>query len=106
MRSTEGHFKSGFTAPLNVSREILQESRDVEAIRNGCVKRTLGLLGSCGKAKGQIRDVLEHLQQGSERGLRRRFRQSRAAREARALCYYGQAAPKHRTSRSLITWGG
>jgi molecular chaperone HtpG len=30
--------------PLNVSREILQESRDVEAIRNGCIKRVLGLL--------------------------------------------------------------
>jgi molecular chaperone HtpG len=30
--------------PLNVSREILQESRDVEAIRNGCVKRVLDLL--------------------------------------------------------------
>jgi molecular chaperone HtpG len=30
--------------PLNVSREILQESRDVEAIRGGCVKRVLDLL--------------------------------------------------------------
>ncbi len=30
--------------PLNVSREILQESRDAEAIRAGCVKRVLGLL--------------------------------------------------------------
>ena len=30
--------------PLNVSREILQQSRDVEAIRAGCVKRVLGLL--------------------------------------------------------------
>jgi molecular chaperone HtpG len=30
--------------PLNVSREILQESRDVEAIRAGCTKRVLGLL--------------------------------------------------------------
>jgi molecular chaperone HtpG len=30
--------------PLNVSREILQKSRDVEAIRNGSVKRVLGLL--------------------------------------------------------------
>jgi molecular chaperone HtpG len=30
--------------PLNVSREILQESRDVEAIRSGCTKRVLGLL--------------------------------------------------------------
>lgn len=30
--------------PLNVSREILQESRDVKAIREGCGKRVLGLL--------------------------------------------------------------
>ncbi len=30
--------------PLNVSREILQQSRDIEAIRSGCVKRVLTLL--------------------------------------------------------------
>ena len=30
--------------PLNVSREILQESKDVEAIRAGCVKKVLGVL--------------------------------------------------------------
>ncbi|MEP6655777.1 MAG: molecular chaperone HtpG [Betaproteobacteria bacterium] len=30
--------------PLNVSREILQESRDVETIRSGCIKRVLTLL--------------------------------------------------------------
>lgn len=30
--------------PLNVSREILQESKDIEAIRAGCTKRVLGLL--------------------------------------------------------------
>jgi molecular chaperone HtpG len=30
--------------PLNVSRELLQESRDVKAIREGCTKRVLGLL--------------------------------------------------------------
>ncbi len=30
--------------PLNVSREILQESRDVEAIKAGCVKKVLGAL--------------------------------------------------------------
>ena len=30
--------------PLNVSREILQESKVVETIRAGCVKRVLGLL--------------------------------------------------------------
>ncbi len=30
--------------PLNVSREILQESRDVKAIREGCTRRILGML--------------------------------------------------------------
>ena len=30
--------------PLNVSREILQQSRDVDTIRAGCTKRILGLL--------------------------------------------------------------
>ena len=30
--------------PLNVSRELLQESRDVKAIREGCAKRVLGML--------------------------------------------------------------
>jgi molecular chaperone HtpG len=30
--------------PLNVSREILQESKDIEAIRNGCSRRVLSML--------------------------------------------------------------
>ncbi|MBK9625378.1 MAG: molecular chaperone HtpG [Rhodocyclaceae bacterium] len=30
--------------PLNVSREILQESKDIESIRNGCSKKVLGML--------------------------------------------------------------
>ncbi|TRZ90624.1 MAG: molecular chaperone HtpG [Rhodocyclaceae bacterium] len=30
--------------PLNVSREILQESKDIESIRNGCTKKVLGML--------------------------------------------------------------
>ncbi len=30
--------------PLNVSREVLQQSRDIDAIRAGCTKRTLDLL--------------------------------------------------------------
>ncbi len=30
--------------PLNVSREILQESKDIEAMRSGCTKKILGLL--------------------------------------------------------------
>ena len=31
--------------PLNLSREMLQESRDVKAIRSGCAQRILALLG-------------------------------------------------------------
>jgi molecular chaperone HtpG len=30
--------------PLNVSREILQESKDIESIRNGCTRKVLGML--------------------------------------------------------------
>ena len=35
--------------PLNVSRELLQESRDVKAIREGCTKRVLGMLEELAK---------------------------------------------------------
>ena len=35
--------------PLNVSREILQESKDIEAIRAGCTKKVLGLLEDMAK---------------------------------------------------------
>lgn len=37
--------------PLNVSREILQDSRDVEAIKNGSVKKVLGLLEELAEQK-------------------------------------------------------
>ena len=32
--------------PLNISREILQQNRNIEAIRSGCTKKVLDLLGS------------------------------------------------------------
>ncbi len=35
--------------PLNVSREILQESKDIEAMRSGCTKKVLGLLEDMAK---------------------------------------------------------
>ncbi|MEI7842542.1 MAG: molecular chaperone HtpG [Gallionellaceae bacterium] len=35
--------------PLNVSREILQESKDIEAMRSGCTKKVLGLLEDLAK---------------------------------------------------------
>jgi molecular chaperone HtpG len=37
--------------PLNVSRELLQESRDVKAIREGCTKRVLGMLEEMAKSE-------------------------------------------------------
>lgn len=43
LRFTRGVVDSS-DLPLNVSREILQESRDVKAIREGCAKRVLSLL--------------------------------------------------------------
>ncbi|MDO5290927.1 MAG: molecular chaperone HtpG [Pseudomonadota bacterium] len=39
--------------PLNVSRELLQESRDVRAIREGNTRRVLGLLEELAKAEAQ-----------------------------------------------------
>lgn len=43
LRFTRGVVDSN-DLPLNVSREILQESRDVKTIREGCAKRILSLL--------------------------------------------------------------
>ncbi|MBB3121373.1 molecular chaperone HtpG [Pseudoduganella violacea] len=39
--------------PLNVSREILQESRDVRAIRDGSTKRVIGMLEELANAEEQ-----------------------------------------------------
>ncbi|MFG6463106.1 molecular chaperone HtpG [Roseateles sp. DXS20W] len=39
--------------PLNVSRELLQESRDVRAIREGSTKRVLGMLESLANSEEQ-----------------------------------------------------
>jgi molecular chaperone HtpG len=43
LRFVKGVIDSG-DLPLNVSRELLQESRDVKAIREGSTKRVLGML--------------------------------------------------------------
>ncbi|MBK6402303.1 MAG: molecular chaperone HtpG [Rhodocyclaceae bacterium] len=36
--------------PLNVSREILQESKDIEAIRKGCTAKVLGMLADLARS--------------------------------------------------------
>lgn len=47
--------------PLNVSRELLQETRDMEMIRNGCVRKTLDLLDDIAEnRKDDYAKVWEH----------------------------------------------
>jgi molecular chaperone HtpG len=43
--------------PLNVSRELLQESRDVKAIREGSTKRVLGMLESLANSEDEAERV-------------------------------------------------
>ena len=45
--------------PLNVSRELLQESRDVKAIREGCTKRVLSLLEDLARTDNPAADASE-----------------------------------------------
>ena len=76
--------------PLNVSRELLQESRDVKAIREGSTKRVLAHAGVAGRQRGrrrarQVRRVLEGLRRGAEGRHRRGPRQPGAAGQAAAL---------------------
>ncbi|MFZ2309912.1 MAG: molecular chaperone HtpG [Rhodoferax sp.] len=59
--------------PLNVSRELLQESRDVKAIRDGCTKRVLSMLEDLAKydkapaaSEGEVTDVLSEEDKAKE----------------------------------------
>jgi molecular chaperone HtpG len=59
--------------PLNVSRELLQESRDVKAIREGCTKRVLSMLEDLAKydkapaaSEGDVTDVLSEEDKAKE----------------------------------------
>ena len=76
--------------PLNVSRELLQESRDVKAIREGSTKRVLSMLEGLADSedaaeKEQVRRVLEGLRRRAEGRHRRGLRQPRAPGQAAAL---------------------
>lgn len=57
--------------PLNISREILQESKDIEAIRAGSVKKVLGLLDDL--AEGDKAAEGEQAQDGQEKNKFRAF---------------------------------
>jgi molecular chaperone HtpG len=65
--------------PLNVSREMLQQSKDVEAIRAGCQEsaRPIGGFGRQRRARreGQVRHFLEAIRRRAEGGHGGRLRQ-------------------------------
>jgi HSP90 family molecular chaperone len=72
--------------PLNVSREILQQSRDVQAIRTGAVKRVLRTArGARRQAAGEIRHVLDRVRPRAEGGHARGSVEQRADCQAPAL---------------------
>ncbi len=76
--------------PLNVSRELLQESRDVKAIREGSTKRVLSMLEGLADSedeaeKDEVRRVLERFRHGTQGRHRRRPRQQGAADQALPL---------------------
>ena len=92
--------------PLNVSREILQESRDVEAIRSGCTRRALQLLEElAGEPAGEVRDVLEGVRPGAEGGYGRGRGEPRADREAAAASLPRTPTPTSSRCRSPTTSG-
>ena len=73
--------------PLNVSREILQENRDVRAIREGFGQAgAVAAGGHGGEQGGGLRDVLDGVRPGAEGRHGRGRGQPRAHRQAAALC--------------------
>ncbi len=56
--------------PLNVSREILQESKDIEAIRAGAVKKVLGLLEDLAQGQQEEQEDQEVQEDKKEEGAK------------------------------------
>ncbi len=87
--------------PLNVSREILQETRDMEMIRGGCVRKTLDLLDDIAEnRKDDYAKVWEHFGKVLKEGVGEdhanqariarllRFRSTQADEESVSLADY------------------
>ena len=87
--------------PLNVSREILQETRDMEMIRNGCVRKTLDLLDDIAENRADdYKKVWEHFGKVLKEGVGEdhankeriakllRFRSTQADEESVSLADY------------------
>ena len=90
--------------PLNVSREILQESKDIEAIRAGCTKKVLALLENLAtERKGQVREVLERVRPRPEGGRWRGLRNREKIAATAALRLDARAMRQRRPCRSPTT---
>ena len=84
--------------PLNVSREILQQSKDVQAIRSAATKRVLALLEELAeKDTAKYRDVLEDVRPRAEGRHSRGSRQPRSTGQAAAVLLH--APPGRRADR-------
>ena len=75
--------------PLNVSRELLQQEPEVEAIRSGLTKRVLDLLARLAKDEpDKYADVLEGIRRGAQGGRGPGPRQPGRDPAAAALCQH------------------
>ena len=77
--------------PLNVSRELLQQDPEVEAIRSGLTRRVLDLLARLAKEEPrEVRHLLEGVRRGAEGGRGAGSGQPGGYPAAAALCQYAR----------------
>jgi molecular chaperone HtpG len=76
--------------PLNVSRELLQESRDVKAIREGCTKRVLGMLEDLAKYDAAPAAATEGATNGSTDGVTDVLSEDDKAKQGQYTKFYAE----------------
>ena len=92
--------------PLNVSRELLQQDEEVEAMRGALTRRALELLARlASEDAGQVRELLEAIRPRAQGGPGRGPGQSRADPAAAALCQHRHATATRRPSALPTTLG-
>ena len=90
--------------PLNVSREILQQSRDVQNIKAASTKRVLGLLDDlAAKEPEKYRTFWITFGRVLKEGIAEDIGEPRPDREAAALRIDPRAGPTRRPCRSPTT---
>lgn len=93
--------------PLNVSREILQESKDIESIRAGIVKKVLGLIEELSKnedddGKEKFRTFYREFGQVLKEGVGEDF--ANRERIAKLLCFVTTQSDTEEPTVSLETY--